>query len=80
MLILVGLGIIATILRIALYPLAPLLIGFILGPMLENNFSRATQLYDGIGFIWERPMSTVLLLIALILIALPFLRKLSVKH
>ena len=48
--------------------------------MLENNFSRATQLYDGIGFIWERPMTTVLLLIALILIALPFLRKLSVKH
>ena len=80
LLILVGLGIIATILRIALYPLAPLLIGFILGPMLENNFSRATQLYDGIGFIWERPMTTVLLLIALILIALPFLRKLSVKH
>ena len=80
LLILVGLGIIATILRIALYPLAPLLIGFILGPMLENNFSRATQLYDGIGFIWERPMTSVLLLIALILIALPFLRKLSVKH
>ena len=64
----------ATILRFASYPLAPLLIGFILGPMLEDNFSRATQLYDGIGFIWERPMTAVLLLAAIILIVLPPLR------
>jgi putative tricarboxylic transport membrane protein len=39
--------------------------------MLEDNFSRATQLYDGIGFMWERPMTTALLLIAISLIVLP---------
>lgn len=71
LLILVGLGVTATILRFAAFPLAPLLIGFILGPMLEDNFSRATQLYDGIGFVWERPMTAVLLIIAISLIVLP---------
>ena len=64
-------GVIATILRFASYPLAPLLIGFILGPMLEDNFSRATQLYDGISFVWERPLTAALLVIAVLLIAFP---------
>jgi putative tricarboxylic transport membrane protein len=39
--------------------------------MLEDNFSRATQLYDGIGFVWERPMTAVLLIMAISLIVLP---------
>ncbi len=71
LLILVGLGVFATALRLANYPLAPLLIGFILGPMIENNFARAIQLYDGPGFILERPMTLGLLGVAALLIVLP---------
>lgn len=74
LLFLVGFGIVATFLKFADYPLAPLLIGFILGPMLENNFSRAMQLYDGIGFITARPMTMGLLLVAVVLIVLPSYR------
>ncbi len=74
LLMLVGLGVGATILRFADYPLAPLLIGFILGRMLEDNFSRAMQLYDGISFITERPMTMGLLVFAVILIVLPTYR------
>ena len=74
LLILVGLGICATVLRFADYPLAPLLIGFILGSMLENNFARSMQLYDGIGFLIERPMTMGLLAIAVLLIVLPSYR------
>ena len=74
LLILIGFGVCATILRFADYPLAPLLIGFILGSMLEDNFSRSMQLYDGFGFILERPMTLSLLTLALILIALPTYR------
>ncbi len=74
LLILVGLGICATVLRFADYPLAPLLIGFILGSMLEDNFARAMQLYDGIGFILARPMTMGLLGIAAVLIILPSYR------
>lgn len=74
LLLLVGFGICATALRFADYPLAPLLIGFILGGMLEDNFSRSMQLYDGIAFIWERPMTLGLLVIALLLVILPSYR------
>jgi putative tricarboxylic transport membrane protein len=74
LLILIGFGVCATILRFADYPLAPLLIGFILGSMLEDNFSRSMQLYDGFGFILERPMTLGPLTLALILLALPTYR------
>ncbi len=74
LLLLVGFGVCATALKFADYPLAPLLIGFILGGMLEDNFSRAMQLYEGIGFIWERPMTLALLVIAAMLIMLPTYR------
>ncbi|MFQ1699700.1 tripartite tricarboxylate transporter permease [Loktanella agnita] len=74
LLILVGLGVCGTVLRFADYPLAPLLIGFILGPMLENNFSRSMNLYDGWSFIYERPLTLALLAIAVLLIMLPSYR------
>ena len=74
LLILVILGVVATFLRFASFPLAPLLIGFILGPMLEDNFSRATQIYDGISFIWERPMTTILLIISILMIFIPIIK------
>jgi putative tricarboxylic transport membrane protein len=74
LLILVGMGICATVLKFADYPLAPLLIGFILGGMLEDNFSRSMQLYDGIGFIVDRPMTLGLLVIAVLLVVVPSYR------
>jgi putative tricarboxylic transport membrane protein len=72
LLILVGLGVFATVLRFADYPLAPLLIGFILGGMLENNFARAVNLTDGIAFMYERPMT---LAFGMALIFLPAYRR-----
>ncbi len=75
LLLLVGLGVCATILRFADYPLPPLLIGFILGGMMENNFARAVNLTDGIAFMYQRPMTLALLLIGLLLIFLPAYRR-----
>ena len=74
LLILVGFGVVATILKFANYPLPPLLIGFILGTMLEDNFSRSMQLYRGLGFILERPMTLGLLILAAVLVLLPSYR------
>jgi putative tricarboxylic transport membrane protein len=79
LLILIGFGVCATALKFADYPLAPLLIGFILGPMLEDNFARSMQLYDGVAFITERPMTMVLLCIAILLILLPSIRAKQAK-
>jgi len=74
LLLLTGMGVAATVLRLAGYPLAPALIGFILGSMLEDNFARSMQLYDGARFILERPMTLSLLVIAVVLVILPSVR------
>ncbi len=79
LLILVGLGVCATALKFADYPLAPLLIGFILGGMLEDNFARSMQLYDGVAFITARPMTMILLALAVSLILLPSIRSKQAK-
>jgi putative tricarboxylic transport membrane protein len=79
LLLLVGMGVIATVLRFAKYPLAPMLIGFILGPMLENNFARSMQIADGVSFIWERPITLGLLIFAAILVILPSYRSHRMK-
>ncbi len=79
LLILVGFGVVATILRFADYPLAPLLIGFILGTLLEDNFSRSMQLYGGLDFILERPMTLGLLVLAAILVLLPSYRAMRAR-
>ncbi len=75
LLILVGLGVVATVIRFADYPLAPLLIGFILGGMLEDNFARAVNITDGVSFMWERPGTLILLIIGMGLIFLPAWRR-----
>lgn len=75
LLILVGLGVVATVMRFAEYPLPPLLIGFILGGMLENNFARSINLTDGISFIYERPMCLGLFTLGILIILAPSLQK-----
>jgi len=77
--ILIALGIGATILRFADYPLPPLLIGFILGGMMENNFARAVNLTDGAAFMYERPMTLGLLIVGVLLIVVPIFRKYRLK-
>jgi len=52
------------------YPPAPVLLGFVLGPMMEEHFGRALLMSRGsFAIFWERPISAVLLAITLVLIA-----------
>jgi len=58
---------------------APLLLGFILGPLMEENLRRALLLSRGDPSVFlTRPLSATLLVIAtilLIIVALPMVRK-----
>ena len=76
LLLLTGMGLCVTIMRFAGFPLAPMLIGFILEQMVEGNFARAMNLTDGNSVMWERPMTAVLLIFAVALIFLPSIREL----
>ena len=62
-------GVIGYLLRKSSYPLAPILIGMILGPILENNFRRALLISrDGPMIFVERPISAIILSIVTIML------------
>jgi putative tricarboxylic transport membrane protein len=49
----------------------PLILGFILGGMLEKNLRRALLINDGsFSFMWERPISLALFIIMVLIILL----------
>lgn len=58
--------------RLIDFPLAPMLLGFILGGMLEDNLRRALAISDGeFSFLWERPITAVILSITVVLLVSP---------
>lgn len=67
--VMLGFGLIGILFRSASYPLAPVVIGIILGPLLENNLRRSLLIsQDGYSIFLERPISATLLAINVILI------------
>ena len=80
LLIMIGLGCMATILRFGGFPLPPLIIGFILGGMLEDNLGRAMRKAGGMEFMWERPMTLAILALALVLLVYPIWRDRTKKQ
>ena len=62
--IVVAAGAVGYVFRMLELPAAPLVLGFVLGPMLEEYFRRALVLSHGeFGMFVERPVSLVLLLL-----------------
>ncbi len=67
----VGFGLVGLVMNRLGYPPAPLLLGFILGPMMEEHFKRALLMSRGsFSIFWERPISVVLLALLALLLAL----------
>jgi putative tricarboxylic transport membrane protein len=59
-------------LRLLSFPLAPLLLGFILGGMLEENLRRALLISDGsLNFLWQRPITATILVITFATLMMP---------
>jgi putative tricarboxylic transport membrane protein len=78
-----GFGLLGYVLRKLDCEPAPLLMGFVLGPSLEENFRRALIVADGnFGVFVQRPISLVLLAIAALLllsVAMPYVRRRRVE-
>ena len=67
----------AIALRLANFPLAPLLLGFILGGLMEENLRRALMISDGeLSFLWERPITMTFTILAVLVLSSPILVKL----
>jgi putative tricarboxylic transport membrane protein len=70
-------GVVGYIMRCADIPLAPAIIGLILGPMAEQQFRRAMAISQGDLMVFvTRPLSLTLLLVALAILLLPLILKL----
>jgi len=65
---------VALVLRLLGFPMAPMLLGFILGAMMEDNLRRALVISDGsLSFLWERPITLVILIITALTLLNPLL-------
>ena len=61
-------------LRLLDFPMAPMLLGFILGGMMEDNLRRALSINDDSwSFLWARPLTLSILAIAVLILVLPAL-------
>jgi putative tricarboxylic transport membrane protein len=62
------------------YPLAPLVLGLILGPMMENNMRRALTISNGDFMIFlQKPISLAFLFVGLLWLVIPLILKLKGK-
>ena len=68
----VAFGLVGCLLRVAALPAAPLLLGFVLGPQMEDNFRRSMLLSDGdLTIFFSQPIACVFVLLTTAII--PFI-------
>lgn len=74
-------GLAGFFLRLAAFPLAPIVIGYVLGGMIEQSLRQGLILYDGnaLGF-FERPIAVTLFILTVAFLALPVLRNRKKKR
>jgi putative tricarboxylic transport membrane protein len=74
LLLMVGLGVFGYILRKMHFPMSPLILGFVLGEMLEQNLRRALSISNGeFSILWGSGITQTLLVLAVSVLVLPLL-------
>jgi putative tricarboxylic transport membrane protein len=70
-------GVIGCVMRVHDVPIAPAVLGLILGPMAEQHFRRAVAIAEGDHLVFlTRPLSAALLFVSLLLLAAPLWKRL----
>tara|TARA_B100000401_G_scaffold244280_1_gene165673 strand:+ start:172 stop:417 length:246 start_codon:yes stop_codon:yes gene_type:complete len=65
----IGIAVIATILRLYDFPMPPLILAFVLGGLMEENLRRSLLISDGSWtFLWDRPLTMIIMIIILIIV------------
>ena len=56
--LMIGIAVVATILRLYDFPMPPLILAFVLGGLMEENLRRSLLISDGSwAFLWNRPLT-----------------------
>lgn len=67
-------GVIGYLLENAKFPLAPVVLGLVLGPIAENQFRRAMQMSgDDLSIFFTRPISLVLIILTVLSLMVPLM-------
>ena len=54
----IGIAVVATVLRLYDFPMPPLILAFVLGGLMEENLRRSLLNSDGSWtFLWDRPLT-----------------------
>lgn len=81
LLLMVGLGVFGYILRKMHFPMSPLILGFVLGEMLEQNLRRALSISNGeFSILWGSGIAQTLLVLAVSVLVLPLLLRIVRKR
>jgi putative tricarboxylic transport membrane protein len=74
------LGVAGFLMRRYDYPLAPVILGIVLGPLIDNNFRRAMIMTDGsLVTLLTRPLTLVILAVAVFFFVLPLALRLYAR-
>ena len=64
--LMIGIAVVATILRLYDFPMPPLILAFVLGGLMEENLRRSLLISDGSwAFLWDRPLTLCIMIIIL---------------
>lgn len=73
--LMVGLGVFGYLLRKLDFPLSSLILGFVLGEMMEDNLRRALSISNGeLSILWGSPITLALWALTVAMLAMPGLR------
>jgi putative tricarboxylic transport membrane protein len=73
--LMVGIGIFGYILRKLDFPLSPILLGFILGGLMEQNLRRALSISNGsMEILWSSPITLGVWVVTAFMLVLPLIR------
>ena len=68
--LMIGIAVVATILRLYDFPMPPLILAFVLGGLMEENLRRSLLISDGSWtFLWNRPLTLCIMIVIFIIIS-----------
>lgn len=81
LILMVGLGVFGYLLRKLHFPLSALILGYVLGELMESNLRRALSISQGdLAILWGSPITVVLWILAGIMVLLPVYRAITKRR
>ena len=78
--LMIGIAVVATILRLYDFPMPPLILAFVLGGLMEENLRRSLLISDGSwSFLWDRPLTLAIMIIIILIVGWQIYRSFTLK-